>query len=201
MRRIREDAAEIGLVYYPPADSHITARGSAPAHACHRPCPAPTGQRTTHFASELNQWPIAMLQGVYGIRQLIEYAEHADKIHLSPALTSNLISVLLAFVSSGQGVTLLPPAPSRPLWLAAACAPSPFTTRRSRMQRCSSSPAPANISRPPPTVFCCTACRAFRRFRPPVDRLVNADSSRYCLFYSPSFQWRPTAVPEHNRRV
>jgi DNA-binding transcriptional LysR family regulator len=50
-----------------------------------------------------------MLQGVYGIRQLVEYAEHKDKIHLSPALTSNLISVLLAFVTSGQGVTLLPP--------------------------------------------------------------------------------------------
>lgn len=35
MRRIREDAAEIGLVYYPPADSHITARGTArqPMHA------------------------------------------------------------------------------------------------------------------------------------------------------------------------
>jgi DNA-binding transcriptional LysR family regulator len=39
MRRIREDAAEIGLVYYPPADSHITARGAArqPMHAIVHP--------------------------------------------------------------------------------------------------------------------------------------------------------------------
>ena len=110
MRRIREDAAEIGLVYYPPADSHITARGTArqPMHAIvHAQHPLASAPHTS--LQELNQWPIAMLQGVYGIRQLVEFAEQTDKIHLSPALTSNLISVLLAFVSSGQGVTLLPP--------------------------------------------------------------------------------------------
>ncbi|WP_182286999.1 LysR family transcriptional regulator [Comamonas testosteroni] len=110
MRRIREDAAEIGLVYYPPADSHITARGAArqPMHAIvHAQHPLASAEQTS--LRELSQWPVAMLQGVYGIRQLVEYAEHKDKIHLSPALTSNLISVLLAFVTSGQGVTLLPP--------------------------------------------------------------------------------------------
>jgi len=110
MRRIREDAAEIGLVYYPPADSHITARGAArqPMHAIvHSQHPLARADQTS--LQELSRWPIAMLQGVYGIRQLVEYAEHQDKIHLSPALTSNLISVLLAFVTSGQGVTLLPP--------------------------------------------------------------------------------------------
>lgn len=110
MRRVREDEAEIGLVYYPPADSHITARGSArqPMHAIVAPHHALARVQSTSL-QELTQWPIALLQGVYGIRQLVEYAEQADKIRLSPALTSNLISVLISFVTTGQGVTLLPP--------------------------------------------------------------------------------------------
>lgn len=110
MRRVREDEAEIGLVYYPPADSHITARGAArqPMHAIvHPQHPLADAPHTTLQA--LTQWPIALLQGVYGIRQLVEYAEQADKIRLSPALTSNLISVLISFVATNQGVTLLPP--------------------------------------------------------------------------------------------
>lgn len=110
MRRVREDEAEIGLVYYPPADSHITARGTArqPMHAIVHPGHPLAGTAQTSL-QELTQWPIALLQGVYGIRQLVEYAEHTDKIRLSPTLTSNLISVLIAFVQTGQGVTLLPP--------------------------------------------------------------------------------------------
>lgn len=109
MRRVREDAAEIGLVYYAPADSHITSRGAArqPMHAI--VAPGHPLSRAPHTSlQELSQWPVALLQGVYGIRQLVEYAEHAEKIRLSPALTSNLISVLLGFVTTGQGVTLLP---------------------------------------------------------------------------------------------
>lgn len=110
MRRVREDEAEVGLVYYPPADSHITARGTArqPMHAVVSPHHALSHAQSTSL-QELTQWPIALLQGVYGIRQLIEYAEQTDKIRLSPTLTSNLISVLISFVTSGQGVTLLPP--------------------------------------------------------------------------------------------
>lgn len=109
MRRVREDAAEIGLVYYAPADSHIASRGSArqPMHAI--VAPGHPLSRAPHTSlQELSQWPVALLQGVYGIRQLVEFAEHAEKIRLSPALTSNLISVLLGFVTTGQGVTLLP---------------------------------------------------------------------------------------------
>ncbi|CAM4259251.1 LysR family transcriptional regulator [Comamonas aquatilis] len=110
MRRVREDEAEVGLVYYPPADSHITARGSArqPMHAIVNPHHALSKAQSTSL-QELTQWPIALLQGVYGIRQLVEYAEQTDRIRLSPALTSNLISVLISFVTTGQGVTLLPP--------------------------------------------------------------------------------------------
>ena len=109
MRRVREDEAEIGLVYYPPADSHITARGSAsqPMQAIVHP-KHPLAGATQTSLQELTKWPIALLQGVYGIRQLVETAEQTDHIRLSPALTSNLISVLISFVNTEQGITLLP---------------------------------------------------------------------------------------------
>ena len=109
MHRVREDEAEIGLAYYPPADSQIATRGRArqPMHAIVAPGhPLQTQPHTT--LSELCQWPMALLQGVYGIRQLVENAEHAEQVRLSPVLTSNLISVLIGFVRNGQGVTLLP---------------------------------------------------------------------------------------------
>lgn len=110
MRRVREDQAEIGLVYYAPADPAITVRYTVrqPMHAivaAHHPL-------ATHSSTTLQalaQWPVALLQGVYGIRQLVDAAQQLEHIRLNPALTSNLISVLMHFVHTGQGVTLLPP--------------------------------------------------------------------------------------------
>ena len=109
MRRVRQDEAEIGLVYFAPVDPLITARSTVrqPMHAIAAPQHPLASQASTTLA-DLQQWPIALLQGVYGIRQLVEAAEQADKLQLQPALTSNLISVLMRFVCSGQGVTLLP---------------------------------------------------------------------------------------------
>ncbi|MCV2219609.1 LysR family transcriptional regulator [Thauera sp. Sel9] len=109
MRRLREDEAEIGLVYYAPADVHIVSRWSAhePLFAIVGPeHPLRHAQRTS--LRELTAWPIALLNGIYGIRQLLEHAERTDKIRLEAALTTNLIHVLISFVASNQGVTLLP---------------------------------------------------------------------------------------------
>lgn len=110
MRRVREDEAEIGLVYYAPADAHIVSRGSAhqPMHVIIPPN-HPLQHSATVSLQSLSAWPIALLHGVYGIRQLIDHAERTEKIHLNAVLTTNLISVLLSFVTSGQGITLLPP--------------------------------------------------------------------------------------------
>ena len=109
LRRVKEDLAEIGLVFYAPSDPHLIARASArqPILAVVHPShPLARAPHTTLQA--LTEWPIALLQGVYGIRQVVEYAEYADKLRLSPALTSNLISVLIQFVMTQQGITLLP---------------------------------------------------------------------------------------------
>src|SRR5690606_8260591 len=95
MRRVVEDEAEIGLVYYAPADAHIVSRRAArqPMFAIVGPNnPLRHASHTTLEA--LQEWPIALLKGVYGIRQIIEHAEREDRIRLQPILTTNLITVL-----------------------------------------------------------------------------------------------------------
>ena len=110
VRRVREDEAEIGLVYYAPADAHIVSRGSVgqPMHAIIG-ADHPLRHASHTSLQELNAWPLALLRGVFGIRQLLDHAERTEKIRLNAALTTNLISVVIGFVTSGQGVTLLPP--------------------------------------------------------------------------------------------
>lgn len=110
LRRVREDQAEMGLIYYAPSDPLITPQASAqqPMHAVVA-ANHPLADSASTTLQALTEWPVALLQGVYGIRQLVDYAEQTDQIRLSPVLTSNLISVLMRFVCSGQGVTLLPP--------------------------------------------------------------------------------------------
>lgn len=109
MRRLAEDVDEIGLVYYPPDDPKITAHwiGTQPMHAIVLPN-HPIADRKSIALAELEEWPLALLHGRYGIRQLLEHAQQFEKFTLRSSLSTNLISVLMSFVQSGQGLTLLP---------------------------------------------------------------------------------------------
>jgi DNA-binding transcriptional LysR family regulator len=128
MRRVREDAAEIGLVYYPPADSHITARGAArqPMHAIVHPS---------------TRWPCAAHLAAGA--DAVAYCPAAGRVWHSPARgicrTGGQDPPLpgpdqqsdqraAGFVTTGQGVTLLPPCAVTTELARAACAPFPFTT-------------------------------------------------------------------------
>lgn len=110
MRRVTEDEAEIGLVYYATPDARIVSRRAArqPMLAIVGPN-NPLRYQSQTTLQELQSWPIALLKGVYGIRQILDHAERTDRIRLRPTLTTNLISVLASFVANDQGVTLLPP--------------------------------------------------------------------------------------------
>lgn len=110
MRRVTEDEAEIGLVYYAPADAHIVSRRAARQPMLAIVGPGNPLRHASHTTlQELQTWPIALLKGVYGIRQILDHAERVDRLRLQATLTTNLISVLANFVANDQGVTLLPP--------------------------------------------------------------------------------------------
>src|SRR5690606_25691235 len=81
MRRVTEDEAEIGLVYYAPPDARIVSRRAArqPMYAIVRPG-NPLRQAAHTTMRELQSWPIALLKGVFGIRQLFDDAQRQVRV-------------------------------------------------------------------------------------------------------------------------
>lgn len=113
MRLVAEDDADIGLVYNPPAEPKIVSRAQMrqPVHAIVAP-DSPLAQRLDETGSlrldALYDVPLALMHGAYGTRQLMELAEQSEKHRLTPAVTTNSISVLKHFVRAGLGATFLP---------------------------------------------------------------------------------------------
>ncbi|AKM29503.1 LysR family transcriptional regulator [Pandoraea faecigallinarum] len=113
MRLVAEDDADIGLVYNPPAEPKIVSRAqmAQPVHAIVAPGSALIAQADKAGAVTLDALydvPLALMHGSYGTRQLMELAEQSEKHRLTPAVTTNSISVLKHFVRAGLGATFLP---------------------------------------------------------------------------------------------
>lgn len=110
LRQVTEDMAHIGLVYNPPVTPGIRSRAAvrqpmcvvvAPRHAIAQAGRSPT-------LRQLAGYDVAVMHGSYGTRQIIELAEHVDKVRLKPKLTTNSISVIKHFVRADLGISLLP---------------------------------------------------------------------------------------------
>lgn len=110
LRQVGEDMAHIGLVYNPPVTPGIRSRAAvrqpmcvvvAPRHAIAQAGRSPT-------LRQLAGYDVAVMHGSYGTRQIIELAEHVDKVRLKPKLTTNSISVIKHFVRADLGISLLP---------------------------------------------------------------------------------------------
>ncbi|VVE35529.1 LysR family transcriptional regulator [Pandoraea communis] len=113
MRLVAEDDADIGLVYNPPAEPKIVSRAQMrqPVHAIvapGSPLIARMDETGTLRLDALYDVPLALMHGAYGTRQLMELAEQSEKHRLTPAVTTNSISVLKHFVRAGLGATFLP---------------------------------------------------------------------------------------------
>lgn len=110
LRMVTEDVAHIGLVYNPPATPGIRSRATIRQPMCAIVSPGHplTMLRREPLLKDLCDHPVAVMHGSYGTRQLIELAEHMDKLRLNPKLTTNSISVIKHFVRAQLGVSLLP---------------------------------------------------------------------------------------------
>ena len=53
-------------------------------------------------------YPLALMHGSYGTRQVIALAEQMDRIRLTPKLTTDSITVVKRFVMADLGIGLLP---------------------------------------------------------------------------------------------
>ena len=110
MRMVAEDAAHIGLVYNPPVSAGIRSRAAIRQPMC---VITPPGHPLTQLKRQpllrqVGAYPVALMHGSFGTRQIIDLAEQVDRIRLVPKLTTDSISVIKHFVRSDLGVSLLP---------------------------------------------------------------------------------------------
>ncbi len=110
LRRVAEDAAHIGLVYNPPVTPGIRSRAAIrqPMCAIALPDHPLTMLRRQPLLQHLAAYPVALMHGSYGTRQIVDLAQQMDRVRLTPKLTTDAISVVKHFAKAGLGIGLLP---------------------------------------------------------------------------------------------
>ena len=108
-KSVANSEADIGIAFHPqPDDAFATAfRIRDPLFAVMAPGHPANGRKRLSFA-ELLQYPIAVPESVFGIRQLIDTTCKANGLHLRPMLQTNSIEAMRAFARENGGVTVLP---------------------------------------------------------------------------------------------
>ncbi|SAI68128.1 LysR family transcriptional regulator [Bordetella ansorpii] len=106
---VRTDRAHIGLAFNPPShpDVRIRARRHIPVGVLVRAGHPLARRRKGVPPAELLRYPLALMTAPYGLRRIVDMLEFSEKIHLSPALTTNSLGVLRQYALSGAGVVLM----------------------------------------------------------------------------------------------
>jgi len=110
IRQVSEDVAHIGLVYNPSPSTSIRSRAAVRQPLCIIATPNHpiTKLQTQPKLKDVCNYPVALMHGSYGTRQIITMAEQVDKIRLVPKLMTDSISVVKHFVRAELGIGLLP---------------------------------------------------------------------------------------------
>ena len=110
MSLLQDREVDIALLYAPPVDPqlfcHVETRQpldvivppNHPLSDLNRPV-------TLH---DLKEWPLALMDNPFGMRQMVNMVAHQERIHLEARLHTNSVAVLKNFVRSGIGVTFMP---------------------------------------------------------------------------------------------
>ncbi len=110
IRQVEEDEAHMGLLFHPASHPRIRSQ----AISCQPICAIVSPQ---HPLAKLNSplkleqllnYPVALQEGHFGVRQLLAMAEFQEKIRFKPILTTDSIAVLKQFVRSDMGFTFMP---------------------------------------------------------------------------------------------
>lgn len=110
VRKVSEDESDIGLLYNAPPEPKLVTRASM-----RQPMVALISKQLSRKLTggrmsvhDLKAFPLASMYPSYGIRQMLQAVEYAEKIALEPVVTSNSFSVLKHFALSGLGVAVMP---------------------------------------------------------------------------------------------
>jgi DNA-binding transcriptional LysR family regulator len=108
-KSIADSEADIGIAFHPQPDESFTTafRIRDPLFAVMAPRHPASGAKRISLA-ELIQYPIAVPDSAFGIRQLIDTTCKANGLHLRPMLRTNSIEAMRAFARQNGGVTVLP---------------------------------------------------------------------------------------------
>ena len=110
VQAVVDGEAQIGIVYFPPADrrlhSHVMIRQPicAIVHPGH-PL-AKLGRQPA--LSDLARYPIAELRGSFGSQKLMEMSAAAERISFNPVVKTNSFQVLKSFVCANLGIAFMP---------------------------------------------------------------------------------------------
>lgn len=106
---VRSDRVHIGLAFNPPQhpEVRVRARQRIPVGALVRADHPLARRRKAIAIKELLQYPLALMTAPYGLRRMVDMLEFTEKIHISPALTTNSLGVLRQYALSGVGVVLM----------------------------------------------------------------------------------------------
>lgn len=110
VRSVIEDDSQIGLVYGPPVVPGIRSRVATrqPMCAIVRPDHPLARAGVEPVLKRLLDYPVALMEGSYGTRQILQLAEQHEKLRFSPHLTTDSMAVLKHFVRDGHGISILP---------------------------------------------------------------------------------------------
>ena len=110
VQAVVEGEAQIGIVYFPPADRRLQSHARIRQPICaivHPKHPLAKLERAPKLA-DLARYPIAELRGSFGTQKLMEVAAVSERIGFNPVVRTNSFLVLKSFVCANLGVAFMP---------------------------------------------------------------------------------------------
>ena len=109
MQVVRDGEADVGVAFQssPVGGVHVQRRIVDPLRAILKPG-HPLCSKNELVLEDLADYPIAMPDWTFGIRQVMDAACHVHQQRLNISLETNSIEALRSFARTGAGITVLP---------------------------------------------------------------------------------------------
>lgn len=110
MTLVKEMEVDLALLYAPPVDPqvHCHVETRQPLDLIVPPGHTLSGLSRPATLSDIEQWPLALMDNPFGMRQMVNMVAHQERRYLDARLHTNSVAVLKNFVRSGIGITFMP---------------------------------------------------------------------------------------------
>ena len=110
VQAVVEGEAQIGIVYFPPADRRLQSHARIRQPICaivHPKHPLAKLGRAPKL-SDVAHYPVAELRGSFGTQKLMEVAAASERTSFNPVVRTNSFLVLKSFVCANLGIAFMP---------------------------------------------------------------------------------------------